>query len=149
MRSRGQTAAPQVARNIGRVLLPVNRISGQFGAEFSSQQAETRPSHALNQTRRPALGVSRPRMRDMDASPAIVVLLMCSPAGTDCLEIRSERIYESVALCREALPEVLARADKGDRKLSGRCAATETVPPGVDPIVTCSTGRAGHAMTTV
>ena len=77
----------------------------------------------------------------MDASPAIMVLLMCSPAGTDCLEIRSERIYESVALCREALPEVLTRTNKADRKVSGRCAATENVPPGVDPIVTCSTGH--------
>src|SRR5262245_40174917 len=87
-------------------------------------------------------------MRDMDASPAIMVLLMCSPASTDCLEIRSERIYETAALCREALPDVLARTNKADRKVTGRCAATENVPPGVDPIVTCSTGRR-DATTTV
>jgi hypothetical protein len=78
----------------------------------------------------------------MNVSSAITVLLMCSPAGTDCMEIRSERTYETSELCREALPAVVARMNGAGRKVSGRCAVAEGVPPGVDPIVTCST--TGH-----
>src|SRR4051812_27990783 len=86
----------------------------------------------------------------MDASSAIMVLLMCSPAGGDCTEIRSERIYETSELCHEALPDVLARMNGAGHKVSGRCTMAEGAPAGVDPIVTCSTGhRAEPVKTTV
>jgi hypothetical protein len=84
----------------------------------------------------------------MDASSAIMVLLMCSPVGTECMEIRSERTYESAQLCRDVLPVVLARMNKAGLKVSGTCAVAEDVPAGVDPIVTCSTGRQSEPATT-
>jgi hypothetical protein len=99
-------------------------------------------SPALNQTVRPAFVVSPAFGKtDMDVSSAVMVLLMCSPSGGDCMEIKSERTYESAALCREALPETLARMNRAGHTVSGRCSMVEGVPPGVDPIVTCSTGH--------
>jgi len=57
------------------------------------------------------------------------------------MEISSERSYESAELCRDALPAVVARMNSAGHRVSGRCAVAENVPPGVDPIITCSTGH--------
>ena len=74
-------------------------------------------------------------------SAAIMILLMCSNAGADCMEIRSDRTYETASLCREALPGVVGRLNRDGRTVSGRCAlAADEQRPELDPMVTCSTG---------
>jgi hypothetical protein len=83
----------------------------------------------------------------MAASAAVMILLMCSPASSDCMEIRSDRTYENAALCREALPSTLARLNRDGRSVSGRCAVSAEPRPELDPIITCSTGT--RATTTV
>jgi hypothetical protein len=77
----------------------------------------------------------------MDAASAVMVLLMCSNAGADCMEIRSDRTYESASVCRHALPTVVAKLNRDGRTVSGRCAlaAEDEARPRLDPIVTCST----------
>jgi hypothetical protein len=40
--------------------------------------------------------------------------------------------------------------NRAGHKVSGRCSMVEGVPPGVDPIVTCSAGqRSGHVLKSV
>lgn len=87
----------------------------------------------------------------MDASAAVMLLLMCSGGSAECMEIRSDRTYETASVCREALPAVVARLNRDGRTVSGRCASAIDEPrPELDPIVTCSTGRPdGGATATV
>jgi hypothetical protein len=76
----------------------------------------------------------------MDASTAVMVLLMCSGAGGDCMEIASDRTFETAAACRAGLPAAVAGMNRAGRSVTGRCApaADYEVPAWVDPIVTCS-----------
>ena len=78
----------------------------------------------------------------MDVSSAVMVLLMCSGSGTDCMQIRSERTYETAALCREALPSVVRRLNQAGKKVSGRCASVVDQPAEFDPVETGSIHRA-------
>ena len=83
----------------------------------------------------------------MDANAPVMILLMC-PRGVDCIEIRSDRTYETASVCREALPSVVARLSRDGRTVSGHCAtAIDEVRPELDPIVTCSTGNLGQPET--
>jgi hypothetical protein len=80
----------------------------------------------------------------MDASAAVMILLMC-PGGADCMEIRSDRTYETASVCREALPTVVARLTRNGRTVSGhRAPALDEARPELDPIVTCSTSNPGQ-----
>jgi hypothetical protein len=80
------------------------------------------------------------------ADTAVMVLLMCSPAGTDCMEIQSERSWQSVADCRQELGPTLRRLSAGaDRHVTGRCALADDL--GIDPIVTGSAKQTASATT--
>jgi hypothetical protein len=84
----------------------------------------------------------------MDISAAVMILLMCSGSSADCMEIRSDRTYETTAICREQLPRVVARMNRDGRTVSGRCAAAvDEERPELDPIITCSTPRDGEPRT--
>lgn len=72
------------------------------------------------------------------ADAAVMILLMCSPTGADCIEMGSQRSYQTTDACRDDLPSVLRRMNAGgERQVSGRCALLDDL--GVDPIITGST----------
>ena len=78
----------------------------------------------------------------MDAGAAIMILLMCSNSGADCMEIRSDRTYETASLCREALPAIVGKLNRDGRTVSGRCSLeVDEQRPHLDPMVTCSTSK--------
>jgi hypothetical protein len=76
----------------------------------------------------------------MDVSTAVMVLLMCSGTSGDCMEIASDRTFETTAACRAELPATVARMNRAGRSVTGRCAPAKDyeVPAWVDPVVTCS-----------
>jgi hypothetical protein len=76
----------------------------------------------------------------MDANAAVIVLLMCTGTSADCMEIASERTFETASACRSALPGMVARMNRDGRSVTGRCApaADYRIPAWVDPIVTCT-----------
>ena len=74
------------------------------------------------------------------ATAALMVLLSCSPDATDCRELRGAETFGSIAQCREMLPSVLKRLDRGDRTVIGRCALAADRPPPIDRVVTASIG---------
>lgn len=83
----------------------------------------------------------------MDAGSAVMIFMMCSQGSGDCMEIRSERTYETAAICRDALPATIGRLSHHGRTVRGHCetaAATFSAPPRpeIDPMITCSTGSA-------
>ena len=84
----------------------------------------------------------------MGPNAAVIVLLMCSGAGTDCMEIRSERSFETAALCRRELPSVIRRMNQSDKIVSGRCALAADQPADIDPMVTGVTQRTTETGTT-
>jgi hypothetical protein len=85
----------------------------------------------------------------MDISAAVMVLLMCSGTSSECMEIASDRTFDTAAACRAELPAAVARMNRAGRSVTGRCApaADYEIPAWVDPIVTCSTSDATASAT--
>jgi hypothetical protein len=76
------------------------------------------------------------------AATALMILLACSPDALDCREVQLARPYESIAACREALPQAVRRLSTDRIQVVGRCTlAADAVIPGVDPIITGSAAR--------
>src|SRR5947208_1828692 len=55
------------------------------------------------------------------------------------MEMRSDRAFETAALCRKELPSVIRRMNHAGKTVSGRCAPAVDQPAGIDPTVTGST----------
>ena len=83
------------------------------------------------------------------ATAALMVLLSCSPDGSQCREMRGAETYASIAECRDMLPSVLRRLDGADGTVIGRCALAADISPPIDPMVTGSIPASGHGRATV
>lgn len=74
---------------------------------------------------------------------ALMILLECSPNSLSCREVQLANSYESIAACREALPQAVKRLSSERSQVVGRCTlAADAEIPGVDPIVTGSVAPA-------